>query len=212
MAARVELPDRLYGGYIFDLDGTLVDSMPTHYRAWRMALAKHGAPPHAFLWPEFTAHGGMAAPDIVRDLNRLYNLDMDAEAVALYKRECYTRLLQTEQLPAIPEMRDLVLTLRGRGIPFAIGTGSIMPGPLETLGSAGMEDWFPVIVTPDDVPPGRGKPAPDIFLRCAELMGVAPQDCVVFEDGEPGLRAAAEAGMASVRVGQCPPPNGWELS
>ena len=210
MAARVELPDRLFGGYIFDLDGTLVDSMPTHYRAWRQALAEHGAPHRAFLWPEFTAHGGMAAPDIVRDLNRTYNLDMDAEAVAQYKRECYTRLLQTEQLPAIPEMRDLVLTLRGRGIPYAIGTGSIMPGPLETLGSAGMQDWFPIIVTPDDVPPGRGKPAPDIFLRCAELMGVDPRDCVVFEDGEPGLHAAATAGMASVRVGQCPPPDGLD--
>ena len=62
--ARVTLPDKVYGGYIFDLDGTLVDSMPTHHRAWLHALRNNGAPPHAFLWDEFVAHGGMAAPDI----------------------------------------------------------------------------------------------------------------------------------------------------
>ena len=211
MSARVVMPEHRYAGYIFDLDGTLVDSMPTHYRAWRKALAEHGAPPEAFRWREFTAHGGMAAPDIVRDLNRTYGLSMDAEAVAQYKRDCYTRILQTESLPQIPETCALLRELHALGIPYAIGTGSLMPGPLETLGAAGLLDLpFPVMVTPADVPPGRGKPAPDIFLRCAELMGVSPADCVVFEDGAPGLRAAAEAGMAAVSVGQAPPPPGEE--
>ena len=210
MSARVVMPERRYGGYIFDLDGTLVDSMPTHYRAWRKALAEHGAPPHAFRWREFTAHGGMAAPDIVRDLNRTYGLSMDAEAVAQYKRDCYTRILETESLPQIPETCGLIRRLHELGIPYAIGTGSLMPGPLETLGAAQLHIPFPIIVTPADVPPGCGKPAPDIFLRCAELMGVDPHNCVVFEDGAPGLRAAAAAGMDAVTVGPVPPPPGEE--
>ena len=210
MSARVSIPERRYGGYIFDLDGTLVDSMPTHYRAWRQALAEHGAPPEAFRWKEFTAHGGMAAPDIVRDLNRLYGLSMDAEAVAQRKRDCYTFILQTESLPQIVETCTLVRELYKLGIPYAIGTGSLMPGPLETMGAAGLDVPFPIIVTPADVAPGRGKPAPDIFLRCAELMGVAPAECVVFEDGAPGMRAAAAAGMAAVSVGAVPPPPGEE--
>ncbi|MDO4220593.1 MAG: HAD-IA family hydrolase [Akkermansia sp.] len=208
MSERVVMPERRYGGYIFDLDGTLVDSMPTHYRAWRRALAEHGAPPHAFRWREFTAHGGMAAPDIVRDLNRTYGLSMDAEAVAQYKRDCYTRILETESLPQIPETCGLIRRLHEQGIPYAIGTGSLMPGPLETLGAARLHLPFPIIVTPADVPPGCGKPSPHIFLRCAELMGVNPHDCVVFEDGAPGLCAAAAAGMDAVTVGPVPPPPG----
>ena len=82
MSARVTLPEKAYAGYIFDLDGTLVDSMPTHYKAWRWALKKHGAPHEVFQWEEFVAHGGMAAPDIVADLNATYGLCMDPESVA----------------------------------------------------------------------------------------------------------------------------------
>lgn len=203
---RVTLPQRLYRGYIFDLDGTLVDSMPTHYRAWRRALRDHGAPPQAFRWPEFTAHGGMAAPDIVADLNATYSLSMDPEATAEHKRALYARLLTDETLPRIPETVNLVLELRRRGIPYAIGTGSMPAGVHETLQSSGLGELFPIIVTPADVPPGRGKPNPDIFLLCAERMGVPPTECIVFEDAEPGLQAARAGGMATCTVGPCPAP------
>ena len=203
---RVTLPDRLYGGYIFDLDGTLVDSMPTHYRAWRMALHNNGAPHEAFLWPEFTAHGGMAAPDIVADLNAVYGLHMDPEGTADEKRALYAQLLISEHLPVIEETVALVRRLHERGIPYAIGTGSMPSGAGKTLRSAGLGKLFPVIVTPADVPPGRGKPNPDIFLLCAERMGVTPDSCIVFEDAEPGIQAARAAGMDTCRVGPCPRP------
>ena len=200
MNARVTLPDRTFGGYIFDLDGTLVDSMPTHYKAWRWALQKNGAPHEVFLWDEFVSHGGMAAPDIVADLNRTYGLHMEPQTVASQKRERYDYLLETETLPVIPETVGLVRQLQADGIPYAIGTGSAIAGARATLRSAGIGDLFSIIVTPDDVPPGRGKPEPDIFLLAAERMGVAPAECVVFEDAEPGIRAAQAAGMAHVRV------------
>lgn len=200
MNARVTLPDRTFGGYIFDLDGTLVDSMPTHYKAWRWALQKNGAPHEVFLWDEFVSHGGMAAPDIVADLNRTYGLHMEPQTVATQKRERYDYLLETETLPVIPETVGLVRQLQADGIPYAIGTGSAIAGARATLRSAGIGDLFSIIVTPDDVPPGRGKPEPDIFLLAAERMGVAPAECVVFEDAKPGIRAAQAAGMAHVRV------------
>lgn len=205
--ARVTLPDKVYGGYIFDLDGTLVDSMPTHHRAWLHALRNNGAPPHAFLWDEFVAHGGMAAPDIVADLNRTYGLNMDPESVAAEKRARYDYLLETDQLPIIPETVHWVRSLKERGIPYAIGTGSVRHGALNTMRSAGIAELFDIIVTPDDVPPGRGKPCPDIFLLAAEKMGIPPAECVVFEDAQPGLQAAAAAGMAGVAVAQVRPPD-----
>lgn len=198
---RVILPEKRYAGYIFDLDGTLVDSMATHYRAWRWALRESGAPHEAFLWDEFIAHGGMAAPDIVEDLNARYGLHMDAQLTATRKRERYDFLLQTEHLPVIPETVSLVRRLCAEGIPHAIGTGSVPAGALATMRSAGIEDLFDIVVTPDDVGPGRGKPQPDIFLLCAQRMGVRPEDCVVFEDADPGIRAAQAGGMDYVRVG-----------
>lgn len=205
MSKRVILPEKQYAGYIFDLDGTLVDSMPTHYRAWRWALQKHGAPHEVFKWGEFVAHGGMAAPDIVADLNLKYNLHMDPEVVAEEKRNRYAWLLVNETLPVIPETLALVRHLKEQGIPYAIGTGSMPSGAMETLSSAGIAELFAVIVTPADVPPGFGKPRPDIFLLCAERIGVNPRECVVFEDAEPGIQAAIAGGMDFVRVEECPP-------
>lgn len=201
---RVTLPQRDYAGYIFDLDGTLVDSMPTHYRAWRQALREHGAPAEVFRWAEFSAHGGMAAVDIVKELNATYSLHMEPLTVADRKRAIYAHLLSTEQLPIIPETVNLVRSLHRRGIPYAIGTGSAMPGALATLQSAAIAPLFPLIITPEQV--AHGKPAPDIFLLAAERMGVKPAECVVFEDAEPGLQAARAAGMASVRVLPVPAP------
>lgn len=203
MSARVTMPEKEYAGYIFDLDGTLVDSMPTHFAAWRWALKKHGAPYEVFLWEEFVAHGGMAAPDIVADLNQKYGLQMDPEVVAEEKRTRYGWMLVNETLPVIPETMELVRELHARGIPYAIGTGSMPVGAMETLNAAGVADLFSIMVTPADVPPGFGKPRPDIFLICAERMGVNPADCVVFEDAEPGIQAAIAGGMDYVRVGEC---------
>lgn len=205
MSARVTLPEKEYAGYIFDLDGTLVDSMPTHYKAWRWALKKHGAPHEVFQWEEFVAHGGMAAPDIVADLNATYGLSMEPETVAEEKRNRYAWLLLNETLPVIPETVNLVKRLNEQGIPYAIGTGSMPAGASDTLRSAGIADLFSIMVTPADVPPGFGKPRPDIFLLCAQRMGVEPGQCVVFEDAEPGIQAAIAGGMDYVRVGECPP-------
>ena len=205
MSARVTLPEKVYAGYIFDLDGTLVDSMPTHYAAWRWALKKNGAPESVFRWDEFVAHGGMAAPDIVADLNQKYGLQMEPELVAEEKRDRYAWLLENEKLPVIPETVALVRWLREQGIPYAIGTGSMPAGAMETLKSADVAELFSVMVTPADVPPGFGKPRPDIFLLCAQRMGVNPAECVVFEDAEPGIQAAIAGGMDYVRVGECAP-------
>ena len=141
MSARVTLPEKEYAGYIFDLDGTLVDSMPTHYKAWRWALKKHGAPHEVFQWEEFVAHGGMAAPDIVADLNATYGLSMEPETVAEEKRNRYAWLLLNETLPVIPETVNLVKRLNEQGIPYAIGTGSMPAGASDTLRSAGIADY-----------------------------------------------------------------------
>ncbi len=198
--AKTTLPSKQYAGYIFDLDGTLVDSMGVHYRAWRHALAAHGAPPEVFRGEEFVNYGGRAAVDIVGSLNEVYGLQMDAKLVADEKRELYLQFLADGALEIIEETVNLVQELAAQSIPYAIGTGSAPKGARATLAAVGLEDLFPIIVTPDDVDAGRGKPQPDIFLVCAERMGVPASECVVFEDAQPGVDAALAAGMDYVLV------------
>ncbi len=196
----VTIPEKEYAGYIFDLDGTLVDSMELHFRAWRRALAAHGAAHEIFMGEEFIRYGGCSAIDIVHSLNAQYGLNMDAQRVATQKRELYFELMAEGQLREISATVELVRSLAERGIPYAIGTGSARPGALATLEAVGIRELFPIIVTPADVAAGRGKPQPDMFLLCAELMGVSPSDCVVFEDAQPGIDAALAAGMDYVFV------------
>lgn len=197
MEARVDLPTCDYDGYIFDLDGTLVDSMKAHYVAWRECLLEAGAPESAFSLEEFYELGGVTAQDTVAIMNERYGLKMDGDVVALRKRFYYLRYLDRDGLEPIEEVVDFARSLLGRK-PIAIGTGSALPGALRSLKAAGLEGLFDIIVTPDDVE--NGKPAPDIFLKAAELMGCDPRRCVVFEDAMPGMLAAEAAGMDCVVV------------
>lgn len=194
---RVVLPEKEYKGYIFDLDGTIVDSMPLHYRAWRQALAEGGAPYEAFLPKEFYAAGGTSAVDVVTMINERYGVSLDAGEVSVRKREIYMALVDECGVPPIKETVDFIRSL-GSAARIAIATGSALPGAEHTLKSAGIGDLFHVIVTPDDVK--CGKPAPDMFLLASELLGVEPARCVVFEDAEPGIKAAIAAGMDYVKV------------
>ena len=197
MSEGFSVPHEEYAGYIFDLDGTLVDSMVAHYRAWRMALAEQGAPEEVFRKPEFLAHGGCSAQDIVSSLNARYGLEMDADAVAARKRALYLELIESGSLEPIRETVEFARRMQGR-VPMAIATGSAMPGALASLKSAGLEGLFELIVTPEMVE--RGKPFPDIFEEAARRMGVEPGCCLVFEDADPGIEAAKAAGMDWVRV------------
>lgn len=198
MKKRVDLPEKKYEGYIFDLDGTLVDSMPLHYKAWRKALARAGAPDSVFREDEFYSCGGKSANDVVHFLNERYGLVMDAPSTAADKRRIYLEMLEEEGMQPITEVVEFVHSLGDA--PKAIATGSAIPGASRTLAAAGLSGLFDVILTPEDVE--HGKPAPDMFLKAAELLGVSPSRCVVFEDAVPGIRAADAAGMDWVQVGR----------
>ena len=190
----LQLPDRDFAAFIFDCDGTLVDSMPLHYIAWCESLAAHNAP-FDFTEERFYGFAGVREQDTVMILNQEYGASIDPDSVAHEKS-----LRFMKHLPEIKEVRPVAEVARqwfGR-LPMSVASGSEPETVHACLTTTGLLSLFQTIITPRDVK--RGKPAPDMFLLAAERMGVKPEDCLVFEDGQSGLDAAKAAGMASVFI------------
>lgn len=187
-------PTGAFAGFIFDCDGTLADTMPLHHLAWQRALEEHGAR-FDFPWDLFVSRAGMTLEQTVVELAEQFGVALDAPEVARSQRRFYAELEPTMQ-PIV----DVIEYARraARRSPVSVASGSQRATVDRTLSHLGLDGLFPVIVTPEDVL--RGKPAPDMFLLAAERMGVAPERCLVFEDGAMGIQAARSAGMAVVRV------------
>ncbi|MDB6077747.1 MAG: HAD-superfamily hydrolase, subfamily variant 3 [Akkermansiaceae bacterium] len=190
----LEFPTDGFDAVIFDCDGTLVNSMPAHFEAWCEALALFGAA-NIFKEDVFYAMGGRPTLDIVVELNDEYGLKLDPEAVAFAKRQAFLKKL--DKLELIDEVAAFAESLRGKK-PMAIATGGTRFVIEKTLQAVGVSDLFDEVVTADEVP--IGKPAPDIFLRAAKLLGIAPERCLVLEDAPAGIMAAQLAGMAVISV------------
>jgi HAD superfamily hydrolase (TIGR01509 family) len=194
---KLRLPPGSFGAYLFDCDGTIVDSMPLHYIAWRKALAEWNC---AFDEQLFYAWGGTPVAEIISLLNEQQGLSMSVETVSSRKENSYRELLP--QLQAIPEVLEHIDAQRGR-IPFAVVSGSTRESVIASLVTLKLLDRFDTMVCAGDYQ--KGKPDPECFLLAASRLGVVPETCLVFEDTDMGIQAAAAAGMASVRI---PPP--WE--
>ncbi len=189
---KLKLPAGVFRAYLFDCDGTIVDSMPLHYIAWQKTLLDWNC---QYEEDRFYSWGGKPTRQIVADLNQVHGLKLPVEAIAARKESLYLELLP--QLKPIPEVIEHIEAAYGR-IPFAVVSGGRRSAVVEPLAVLGLLDKFDIIVAAEDY--RRGKPAPDPFLLAAERLGVAPADCLVFEDTDLGIEAATAAGMASVKV------------
>lgn len=189
---KLDIPDRAFGGYIFDCDGTIADNMPLHYRAWSMAMADFGGE-----YPEelFYAWGGRPTTVIVGLLNEKYGLALDVDETVRRKEKYYLGLIP-EVVP-VPEVLGIVKSIHGT-VPLSVASGGHRELVETTLDVLGIRDLFQAIVCAEDYK--RGKPHPEPFLLAAKLMSVPPEDCVVFEDSPIGIEAAKAANMAWVHV------------
>ncbi len=191
----LDLPHEDFEGFIFDCDGTLVDSMPLHYRAWNASFAHHGAP---WLWTEDEFYASAGVPDrvTVMELNERHGAALDPDSVYEFKAGWYSRHLH--ELTPVAAVAALARRYREEGRRISVASGSDLSIVAPSLDVAGLGGLFDIVITPADVL--RGKPSPDMFLLAAERMGVAPSNCLVFEDGQPGIAAAEAAGMQWVFV------------
>jgi HAD superfamily hydrolase (TIGR01509 family) len=168
--------------------------MPAHFKAWCKALEDQGQPG---VFPEdvFYAMGGRPTRDIVEVINGEQGLRLDADQVASSKKRHYLKNLSLVEL--IPAVAKIAEENRGK-VPLAVASGSSREVVEKTLQVLGISDWFDEVVSSNEVP--NGKPAPDVFLEAASRIGIAPEDCVVFEDARSGIIAARAAGMEVVAV------------
>jgi beta-phosphoglucomutase family hydrolase len=191
---QLDIPPGEFAGYIFDCDGTLVDTMPLHYRAWDEALRRAGLR-EALSEDLFYSLGGVPTLRVAELLGRHYGLALDPERVFHEKETLFLEM--QDEMEVIGPVVEFARRWHGRA-PLSVASGGPRPVVRKTLQLMGLIDLFPVLVTPEDV--RHGKPAPDMFLLAAERMGVAPERCLVFEDAEPGIKAAEAAGMRWVHV------------
>jgi beta-phosphoglucomutase family hydrolase len=191
---KLDLPPGDFAGYIFDLDGTLVDTMPLHYRAWDQAMQAVGL--KCRLDEElFYSLGGVPTLKVAELIAKHYGLAVDPRAVFDHKEALFRDLQKDAKLiePVVAIARRVAATH-----PVAIASGGPREIVKRSLELAGLAPLFKVVVSADDVV--HGKPSPDMFLLAAKKMGVEPTRCLVFEDAVPGMRAAEAAGMKYVTV------------
>lgn len=177
---------------IFDMDGTLADTMPLHFDAWKITAREHG---FEFTEKQFLGMAGMPTWKIVPFINEKLGLNVDPEIFSRRKEKVFLELL-TEVKPIEPVV-DLVYKYHNK-LPMSIGTGGKKEIARLTIQMMGLDKYIDILVAADDVV--NHKPAPDTFLKCAELMGVAPELCQVFEDGDMGLKASDAAGMITTDI------------
>ena len=179
---------------LFDLDGTLIDSMPHHQSAWDAWYARRGLPMNAADF--FASTAGRSNAEILADLFPERS-PAEHEAMADEKEGIY-REFAAESLALIDGAQAFVARARAAGLKLAICTASTPLNMALAFARHGIDGWVETVVSPADGL--RGKPHPDIFLEAARRLGIAPADCVVFEDAPLGVEAARRAGMQAVAL------------
>lgn len=183
-----------YDALIFDMDGTLVDSGQLHEFGWTATLNQYGIPLDA---PLMRSLAGVPTQETLAQVLLRYPTKLAAslEEMAEFKEQLVHQNMH--RFVRATALIEVVKQYHGHK-PMAVGTGASTVEANQVLRLCGLDAWLQVVVGADQV--AQPKPAPDTFLRCAQLLACAPERCVVFEDSKLGLQAAANAGMAAVDV------------
>ena len=178
---------------LFDMDGVLVDSQPFHFNVDREVLARSGNPVSQEVVQNYA---GMSSRDRWTKFKNDFALVPSVDELIATHVSVIMELLDKADLQAIPCIPQLLDSLRGRGMKLAVASSSSYEFIYKMLDKINIRDAFDVILSGEDMP--NSKPAPDIFLRAAEMVGCAPADCVVVEDAASGVAASVAAGIRCV--------------
>lgn len=177
---------------IFDCDGTLTDSMPLHFLAWNQTMQRFGI---VFTEDRFYELGGIPSDKIIQLLADEAKMALDVAAVTREKEQAF--LDNMHLLVEIAGITSIVRENKGK-LPMAVASGGFREIVEKQIAHIGLEGWFDTMVTAEDTT--RHKPEPDVFLEAARRLGVAPANCLVYEDADLGIEAARRAGMQWIDV------------
>ena len=182
-------------GAIFDWDGVVIDSSAHHEKSWELLAAETGKTlPVGHFKRGFGKKNQLIIPEILAWSDN----PEEIERLGNRKEELYRQLVGKGGMIVLPGSRELLIALKEAGIPRAVGSSTSRTNLDAIFASTGLGEFFDAVVSAEDVI--NGKPAPDVFLKAAQLLGVAPERCVVFEDALFGIEAARRAGMKVVAV------------
>jgi len=182
-------------GAIFDWDGVIIDSSRQHEKSWNLLSAEEQQTlPQDFFRRSF----GMKNEDIIPGL---LGWTRDAEQIrrlSKRKEELYRQIITSDQISLLPGAKELFAALQLESVPCAIASSTPRANIECVIDRLGIRAYFPFIVTGEDV--RQGKPNPEVFLLAANRLGVAPAQCVVFEDAHVGVEAALAGNMKVIAV------------
>jgi beta-phosphoglucomutase family hydrolase len=182
-------------GAIFDWDGVVIDSSAHHEKSWELLALETGRTlPEGHFKRGFGKKNQLIIPEILAWSNDPEEIEWLGDR----KEELYRQLVGEGGMTVLPGSRELLAALKEAGIPRAVGSSTSRTNLEAIFISTGLGEFFDVVVSAEDVI--NGKPAPDVFLKAAQLLGVAPERCVVFEDALFGIEAARRAGMKVIAV------------
>ena len=180
---------------IFDLDGTLADTMPLHLESWQEVGQHFNIPITNQMINELA---GTPTMEVMKILNERYKWTADPQAVFELKNESYDKLCKKAgKTKAISEVLEVARHYKGL-LPIAIGTGSTRIDAESAIQDLGIRGWFNVLITADDVV--NGKPDPETYLMCAKAINISPESCLVYEDGPMGIMSALNAKMTVINI------------
>jgi HAD superfamily hydrolase (TIGR01509 family) len=189
---KSELPLEKFSAFLFDLDGTLANSMGLHNQAWIKTLADLGLVMTEEILTEYV---GIPNVRTVEIFNQRFGWTLDPLLVAKSKENRF--FADFDQMSAVEPVLKIAKTYHGQK-PLAVVSGGSRAVVARILKNLQIDSLFQEKVCAEDT--FRGKPHPDPFLRAAELLKIPPSQCLVFEDGEAGIRGAQACGMGVIRV------------
>ncbi len=184
-----------FKAFLYDCDGTLADNMDAHKETYQRVASGAGVDIHTAIIDEFA---GLPIVSVVAEINKRYNANFDAIAFEAAKYKLYYEEYINKILP-IAYVVDHLKAHAGK-VKIGVVSGGSRQSIEKTLAVLGIDHLVEVMVCAGET--RRGKPYPDPFLQAAQLLGVEPETCMVFEDGNAGVQAAGSAGMQWVRIDQ----------